>query len=178
MLTHPSRAHGYIHLGYTGLDGASSNDGSVRCPSHGMARSRHGPARPGPARPGRPAACVFPSLPGEGRGGEVEGVDDCVCAGGGMVGWVVREGSMGWGRCGQVVRARLSSESTGLCCLACRRPGPVPAAVATGWQRCRHGPPGRHRRAKLRAMCSPSPCREQGGGLRCRSSRRRTVQQK
>ena len=65
-----------------------------------------------------------------------------------MVGWVVREGSMGWGRCGQVVRARLSSESTGLCCLACRRPGPVPAAVATGWQRCRHGPPGRRRRAK------------------------------
>ena len=68
--------------------------------------------------------------------------------------------------------------SAGLCCLACRRPGPVPAAIATGWQRCRHGPPGRHRRAKLRAMCSPSPCREQGGGLRCRSSRRRTVQQK
>ena len=54
--------------------------------------------------------------------------------------------------------------SAGLCCLACRRPGPVPAAIATGWQRCRHGPPGRHRRAKLRAMCSPSPCREQGGG--------------
>ena len=55
--------------------------------------------------------------------------------------------------------------SAGLCCLACRRPGPVPAAIATGWQRCRHGPPGRHRRAKLRAMCSPSPCREQGGGV-------------
>ena len=57
--------------------------------------------------------------------------------------------------------------SAGLCCLACRRPGPVPAAVATGWQRCRHGPgpPGRRRRAK----------RLVGPGLSTEQARRATV---
>ena len=55
-------------------------------------------------------------------------------------------GSVAPGRCW--LPSPRAGGSAGLCCLACRRPGPVPAAVATGWQRCRHGPPGRRRRAK------------------------------
>ncbi len=52
--------------------------------------------------------------------------------------------------------------------LSCRRPWPVPAAVAPGRQRCRHGPPRRSRRAGADqlALCGPSPCREQTGGPR------------